>query len=69
MTEERVAELEAYRKEIEMKDMQKEVTGQIVDGVRLIEEALKKSPRVREALPEMARAGRAAKGKRVAMRR
>lgn len=67
ITDERLAELDAYRKEVESKDMQLAAGGQLVDGVKMIEAALASRPEEAEALPDMVKAGK--QGKRVAMRR
>jgi small subunit ribosomal protein S35 len=73
MTEERRQELVAYRQQNALKDQQRELTGQLIDGIKQIEEGLARPAPVREALPEMVMAGRgggnAAKGKRVTVRR
>jgi small subunit ribosomal protein S35 len=68
MTDERRQDLARYRQQISLKDQQLEVAGQLIDGVRQIEEGLAKAKLVREALPEMVMAGKG-KGKKVAIRR
>lgn len=71
MTEERAAELAQYREQTALKDQQRMLTGQIVDGIKRIEEALAKPAPEKEALPEMAMAGRGARGnqRRLTVRR
>ena len=71
MTEERAAELAQYREHTAQVDRQRMIAGRMVDGVKQIEEALAKPNPERDALPEMAMAGRGARGnqKRVTVRR
>jgi len=71
MTEERQEELVKYRLGMKFLDQQREVSGNLVDGVRQIEEELAKPPPPRRAAPEMVMAGRggSAKGKKVVVRR
>lgn len=64
MTAERKAELEQYRRQAAMKDQQKAIAGQIIDGVMQIEQGLNKPAPAREGIPELILAG-----KRVAVRR
>ena len=68
LTEERRAELARYRQEAELKDQSKLLSGQLVDGVKQIEQAFTK--RAPEALPEMVMAGGTkGRGKTVSVRR
>jgi small subunit ribosomal protein S35 len=72
MTENRRNELEQYRQTLAEKDQQRELTGQLVDGIRQIEDGLKQSIRIGESAPEMVTA-HASRGrgspKRLAVRR
>jgi hypothetical protein len=63
--------LAAYRQNAAMKDQELMFTGQLVDGIKQIEEAFARPAPTREALPEMASAAKGAKGKggRVTVRR
>lgn len=65
LTDERRQELAQYRLDMAQKDQNLELKGQLVDGIKQIEE-VKARPIVQEALPEMVMAG---KGKKVAVRR
>lgn len=67
MTEERRAALAEIHQQTEGKDHKKMLMGQLVDGVKRIEAALEKPDASRDALPEMAMAGRG-KGRRLAVR-
>lgn len=73
MTAKRAEELRAHREQAALKDQEKMIAGQIVDGVKQIESAWARVPEpASEALPEMVSANRGTKGKtpkRVAMRR
>ncbi|PQE26334.1 hypothetical protein CJF30_00001091 [Rutstroemia sp. NJR-2017a BBW] len=62
LTDKRKEQLEAYRQNLTAKDMQREIEGQLMDGIEIIQKALAKPAAPREALPEMVKAG----GKRVA---
>jgi small subunit ribosomal protein S35 len=68
MTNERRQELANYRQQMSLKDQQLEVAGQLIDGIRQIEDSLAKAAPVRDAIPEMVMAGQG-KGKKVAVRR
>jgi hypothetical protein len=71
MTEERQAALAEYRETAAALDEQRMLQGQLVDGVRRIEEAFAKPERVAETLPGIdvaLKTGRA-KGRTVAVRR
>ncbi len=63
ITEERRIELIKYRQAISLKDQQRELAGQLVDGIQQIEEDLAKQPSTRESLPDMIMAARGSKGK------
>jgi small subunit ribosomal protein S35 len=52
-----------YRQAITLKDRQRELAGQLVDGIQQIEEGLAKQEPVRESLPEMMMTARGIKGK------
>ena len=72
MTEARQAELAKFRENAELRDQRRMLTGQLVDGIKQIEEAWAKGPAQPTALPEMAVVGgkgAKGKGKRVAIRR
>lgn len=71
MTKERRAEIEAHRQSLLEKDQQRALEGQLVDGVKQIEEVMSGPATVRAESPEMIVAGKGAKGKpkRVAIRR
>jgi small subunit ribosomal protein S35 len=71
MTARRRAELISLRENAELRDQRRLLTGQLVDGVKQIEDAWSKSPAQPTALPEMAMAGKGirAKGKRIAVKR
>lgn len=72
MTKERRIELTKYRHQIATQDQQREIAGQLLDGIKQIEEALAKPVPLREAVPEMIMAGKGGKiikGKKVAVRR
>lgn len=68
VTEQRREELIKYRQAMTLKDQQREITGQLIDGIKQIEEGLRKPLAVNEELPEPVMAGRG-KGKKVAVRR
>ncbi len=51
-----------------LKDQQLEITGQLIDGIKQIEEGLRKPSAVKEVLPEPIMVGKG-KGKKVAVRR
>lgn len=71
MTKARREELVKIRENAELRDQRRMLTGQLVDGIKQIEEAWAKGPAQPAALPEMAMAGRGAKGKgkRLAVKR
>jgi small subunit ribosomal protein S35 len=69
ITEERRIELIKYRQGMVMKDQQRELAGQLVDGIKQIEQGLAKQEPIRQSLPEMVQAVRGIKGKRVSVRR
>lgn len=71
MTEKRRAELAQIREEAELTDQKQLLSGQLVDGIKLIEEAWAKGPAQPVALPDMVLTGKGAKGKakRLAVRR
>jgi hypothetical protein len=71
MTPKRQQFLNKYREKAAQRDQQLMITGQLVDGVRHIEEAWNRIPEpAKEALPEMVMAGKGRKlPKRVAMKR
>jgi len=71
LTEERRAELEASRTFAKQRDEQRLLGGAVVDGIKQIEEALAKPVQLKLPVAEMATVGKgkAAKGKRVAVRR
>ncbi|KAH9218876.1 mitochondrial ribosomal subunit protein-domain-containing protein [Leptodontidium sp. 2 PMI_412] len=68
LTEARKQELHQYRQAMISKDQQKEITGQLIDGIKQIEEELRQKISLPEALPEPVMMGRG-KGKKVAVRR
>ncbi|KAG4417454.1 hypothetical protein IFR04_009407 [Cadophora malorum] len=68
LTEARKQELHQYRQAMMLKDQQKEITGQLIDGIKQIEEGLKQPISLGDALPEPVMTGRG-KGKKVAVRR
>ncbi|KAH7419910.1 putative 37S ribosomal protein S24, mitochondrial [Cadophora sp. MPI-SDFR-AT-0126] len=68
LTEARKQELQQYRQAMVLKDQQKEITGQLIDGIKQIEEGLKQSISLDDALPDPVMIGRG-KGKKVAVRR
>ena len=68
LTEERREQLAQYRLQMEQKDQKLELEGQLVDGIKQIEQVIAR-PIAQEALPEMVMAGGKAKGKKVAVRR
>jgi small subunit ribosomal protein S35 len=61
MTEARRTELEEYRNRLAVKERQRQVSGQLIDGIRQIEEGLRKPAQV-ETEPEMVVVGKG-KGK------
>jgi len=71
MTKERRAELEKIRANAELRDQRRMLTGQLVDGIKQIEEAFSKVVAQPTAVPEMVMAGKGAKGrgKRIAIKR
>jgi small subunit ribosomal protein S35 len=73
LTAERKAELARYREAAAAKDQQRLLAGQLMDGVKQIEDAWARIPvAAKEALPEMIMAGkgpRGQKGKKVGIRR
>lgn len=72
MTAERRVELAKLRENAELRDQRRMLTGQLVDGIKQIEEAWAKGPVQPAALPEMVMAGgkgAKGKGKRLAVRR
>lgn len=69
MTRERRAELDKLRENAALRDQRRLLTGQLVDGVKQIQEAFAKAPAQPVALPEMAMAGGKGRGKRVAVKR
>jgi small subunit ribosomal protein S35 len=71
ITEQRRVELIQYRQAIAQKDQQLELEGQIIDGIKQIEEGLAKQEPIRESLPEMLLGARrpGTKGKKVSVRR
>jgi uncharacterized protein YPO0396 len=71
MTRERQAELKKLRENAELRDQRRLLTGQLVDGIKQIEEAFSKVAAQPAALPEMVMAGKSGKGKgkKVAVRR
>jgi hypothetical protein len=68
MTDKRREELANYRLQMEQKDQKLELEGQLIDGIKQIEQVIAR-PAAQEALPEMVLAGGKAKGKKVAVRR
>jgi small subunit ribosomal protein S35 len=65
LTDERKEQLEAYRQNLVTIDAQREIEGQLVDGIQIIQQALAKPAAPMAALPEMVKAG----GKWVAIRK
>jgi small subunit ribosomal protein S35 len=65
LTDKRKEQLEAYRQNLVAKDMQRQIEGQLMDGIEIIQKALAKPAVPTEALPEMVKAG----GKRVTIRK
>lgn len=67
LTEARKQELHQYRQAMVMKDQQREITGQMIDGINQIEAGLRQKLMTDEAVPEpvMLRG----KSKKVAIRR
>jgi len=68
MTDERREELSKYRLQMEQRDQKLELEGQLIDGIKQIEQVMAR-PVAQEALPERVLAGGKAKGKKVAVRR
>jgi hypothetical protein len=68
MTDKRREELANYRLQMEQKDQKLELEGQLIDGIKQIEQVIAR-PAAQEALPEMVLAGGKAKGNKVAVRR
>jgi hypothetical protein len=69
MTPERRAELDKLRENAALKDQRRLLTGQLVDGVKQIQDAFAKAPAPPVAIPEMIMAGGKGRGKKVAVRR
>lgn len=69
ITEDRRIELIKYRQDIALKDQQRELAGQLVDGIKQIEQGLAKQEPIRASLPDMIMAARGGKQKRVTVRR
>ncbi|KAF4636342.1 hypothetical protein G7Y89_g1733 [Cudoniella acicularis] len=70
MTDERRDELNRYRQYAEVFDQKRVATGQLVDGVKQIQEAYAARKAITEELPELVMAkGAKPKGKRVAVKR
>lgn len=71
MTDERRQELGRYRQAMTVKDQEREITGQLVDGIRQIEEGMRRAVAAKNATPELVMAGKGAtgKGKKVSVRR
>lgn len=71
LTEKRRAELEASRAFAKQRDEQRLVAGAVVDGIKQIQDALAKPVEQAAPVAEMVTAGKgkAAKGKRVTVRR
>ena len=63
MTGERKEELAKLRANAELRDQRRLLTGQLVDGVKQIEDAFSKIAAQPVAVPEMVIAGKGAKGK------
>ena len=71
LTGKRREELKNFRENAELRDQRRMLTGQLVDGIKQIEDAWAKSPAQPAPLPEMAMGGRGVKGKgkRLAVKR
>ena len=65
MTEERKQELAQIQGESLRRDSVRELTGQVMDGIKQIQEGMARASLVKELLPEMAVKGK----KKVAVRR
>ena len=71
ITEQRRIELIGYRQALAKRSQKVELSGQLVDGVKQIEEGLAKQERMKEPLADMLLAAQrpGVKGKRVSVRR
>jgi small subunit ribosomal protein S35 len=69
ITEDRQMELVKYRRDIVLKDQQRELADQLIDGIKQIEQGLAKQEPIRASLPDMIMAARGGKQKRVTVKR
>ena len=63
MTKERQKELAELRANAELTDQRRLLTGQLVDGIKQIEEAFSKAAAQPVSIPEMVMAGKGIKGR------